>query len=89
MTAISRFMRVFKQPPQRADVAVLNVAAILAQMQGDAVGAGLLRQQRGLHRLRILAAPRLPHSGDVIDVDAEAMYEWVKPPLQSGANRLT
>ncbi len=47
------------------------MAAILAQVHGDAVGTGLLRQQRGVHRIRVLGAARLAHRGDVIDVDAQ------------------
>jgi len=31
------------------DVSVLDVAPVLAQMQGDAVGARLLGEQRGVH----------------------------------------
>ena len=59
-----------QQAAQRAHVPVLDMAAILAQVHGDAVGAGLLRQQRGMDRIRILGAARLAHRGDVIDVDA-------------------
>ena len=36
---------------QPADVGVGDVAAILAKMRGDAVGAGLLGDQRGAHRI--------------------------------------
>ena len=48
------------------------MAAVLAQMRGDAVGAGLDRGQRGAHRIRPFAAPRVAQGGDVIDIDAEA-----------------
>ena len=37
---------------QTVDVAVRDVAAILAQVGGDAVGAGLLGQLRGADRVR-------------------------------------
>ena len=44
-------------------VAVADMAAVLAQMRGDAVGAGLDRGQRGAHRIRPLAAPRVAQGG--------------------------
>ena len=47
------------------------MAAILAQMQRDRVGAGRLGHQRGLHRARIARAARLAQRGDVVDVDTE------------------
>ena len=53
------------------DVAVLDVAAILAQMQRDAVGAGLSASERRVHRIGIARAPRLAQRRHVIDVDAE------------------
>ena len=36
-----------------AHIVILDVAAVLAQMQRDAVGAGLLRDQRGVQRIGI------------------------------------
>ncbi len=53
-------------------VAVADMAAVLTQMRGDAVGAGLDRGQRGAHRIRPLAAPRVAQGCDVIDIDSEA-----------------
>ena len=52
-------------------VVVADVAAILAQMRGDAVGAGLDRGKRRAHRIGIAAAPRVAQGGDVIDIDSE------------------
>ena len=43
VAAISRFMRVLIRPAQQLHVALLDVAAILAQMQRDVVGAGAAR----------------------------------------------
>ena len=54
------------------DVVVDDVAAILAQMRGDAVGAGRDRDLGGLHRIGMAPAARIAHGGDVVDVDAEA-----------------
>jgi hypothetical protein len=48
------------------------VAAVVAQMRGDAVGAGLDRDQRRAHRIGTLARPRIAQGGDVIDIYAEA-----------------
>jgi hypothetical protein len=43
-------------------------------MRGDAVGAGRDRNQRGAHRIRIAARPRVAKGGDVIDIDSEAQW---------------
>ena len=59
------------QRPQRVHVAVLDVAAVLAQVQRDVVGARLLGQQRGMDRIGIARAARLPQRRHVIDVDAQ------------------
>src|SRR6516165_7271389 len=40
-------------------------------MRGDAVGAGLDRQQRGTHRIGPRASPRVAKGRDVIDVNSE------------------
>ena len=71
VTAISRFMRVFSSWRISRHVAVLDVAAILAQVQRDAVRARLLGEQRGVHGIRIVDAPRLAQRRHVIDVHAE------------------
>ena len=54
------------------DVGVGDVAAILAQVRGDAVGAGLDGQLRGAQRIGMAAAARVADGRDVVDVDAEA-----------------
>ena len=54
------------------DIVVADVAAILAQMRGDAVGAGGDRDLGGLDRIGMTPAARVAHGRDVIDVDAEA-----------------
>ena len=57
---------------QAGHVAVADMAAVLAQMRGDAVGACLDRRERGPHRIRPFAAPCVTQGGDVVDIDAEA-----------------
>ena len=49
----------------------MDVPPILAQVNRDAVGARLLREQRGRHRVGIASAARLAHGRDVVDVDTE------------------
>jgi hypothetical protein len=56
---------------EQIDIALLNMATILAQMQRDRIGTGLLGDQGRLDRLRITGAARPTDGGDVIDVDAE------------------
>src|SRR5690606_374119 len=56
---------------QQAEVAVLDVAAVLAQVDRDLVGAaelGLVRRRDGVG---LSPTPRLPERGDVVDVDPE------------------
>jgi hypothetical protein len=52
------------------DVVVADVAAILAQMRGDAVGAGMDGELRRAHRIGMPPAAGVADGGDVIDVDA-------------------
>ena len=59
------------------DVGIGDVAAVLAQVRGDAVGAGLDREVRGAQRIGMAAAARVADGGDVVDVDAEAQVAHV------------
>ena len=54
------------------DVVVADMAAVLAQMRGDAVGARRDRKLGRAHRIGMAPAARVADGGDVIDVDAEA-----------------
>ena len=58
----------FAEDPQ---VAVLDVAAVFAEVQGDAVGPAQLRQGGRPDGVGLVGPPRLPHGGHVIDVDAQ------------------
>jgi hypothetical protein len=60
------------QLAQRGDVGIGDVAAILAQMGGDAVGAGRQGLARRADRIGMDPAAGVAHGGHVIDVDAEA-----------------
>ena len=71
VAAISRLSGSVNAVHQPAHVGVGDVAAILAEMRGDAVGAGPFGQQRRAHRIGLVAAACVPHRGDVVDVDAE------------------
>ena len=56
---------------RRVHVVVVDVAAIFAQMRGDAVGARFDGDQRRPHRIGQRAAARVAHGGDMIDVDPQ------------------
>ena len=71
VTASSRFMRVASTCRSTATSSILDMAAVFPQMQRDAVRAGGLRHQRGLHRARIAGAARLAQGRNVIDVHAQ------------------
>ena len=45
------------------------MAAIFAQMRGDAVGARIDRELGRPHRIGVLAPARVTDGGDVIDID--------------------
>lgn len=57
---------------QPRNVVVADVAAILAQMRGDGVGARLHRELRAAQRIGMAPSPRVAQRRDVIDVDAKA-----------------
>ena len=57
---------------EAGQILIANVAAILAQVRGDAVGARFDGEMRGADRIRRNAAPRVAHSRNVIDVHAQA-----------------
>ncbi len=59
------------QLAQAPHVLVLDVAPVLAQVHGDAVGAAQVRLDRRPDRVGLVSAARLAHRGDVVDVDAE------------------
>ncbi len=67
-------------------IAFLDMPAILAQVHGDAIGAGLFRIQRSLDRVRIAGAAGLTQCGDVVDIDAEQNsigFSHAEPPSDS------
>ena len=57
---------------QPVDVLIGDVAPVLAQMGGDAVGAGFGGDDRRAHRVGVRAAARVPDGRDMVDIDAEA-----------------
>ncbi len=54
-----------------ADVAVLDVAAVFPQVDGDAVGSGEFGEGGGVDGVGLDGAAGLADGGDVVDVDAE------------------
>jgi len=50
------------------------VAAVFAQVHGDAVGARFFGVQRGLDRVRVTGAPGLAQGGDVVDVESPTAH---------------
>ena len=54
-----------------AHVAVLDVAAVLAEVDGDGVGPGQQGEGGGDGGVRLGRPAGLPHGRDVIDVDAQ------------------
>jgi hypothetical protein len=56
---------------ESGDVFIADVAAILAKMRGDVVGAGLHGEFCGAQGVGVAPAPRVPQRRDMVDVDAE------------------
>ena len=56
---------------QPADVSILNMPAILAQMHGNPVGAPQMGFNSRPQRIRFISAPCLADGGDVVDIDPE------------------
>ncbi len=71
VAAISKFSGFEISGLQPRHVVVADVAAVLAQMRGDAVGAGLDRNQGRAQRIGIAPRPRIAKRGDVVDIDSE------------------
>ena len=57
---------------QARDVVVADMAPVLAQVRGDAVGPGLDRQMRGAQRIGMPPAAGVTDGSDVIDIHAKA-----------------
>ena len=71
VAAISKFSGVEISRFSRAMSSSRDMAAILAQMRGDAVGAGRDGDKRRANGIRKRAAPRVAQGRDMIDIDAE------------------
>jgi hypothetical protein len=56
---------------QAAHVLVLDVAPILAQVHGDAVGPAQVGLHRRPHRIGLEGTAGLPQRGHVVDIDAQ------------------
>ena len=67
---------------EAGDVVIRDVAAILAQVRGDAVGAGLHGEVRSAQRIGMPAAARVADGRHVVDVDAEAQMRAVASRLR-------
>ena len=56
---------------QQADIALLDMPTVLAQVQGNAVGARLFGLDGRLHRVRIARTPCLAQGCHVVDIHAQ------------------
>ena len=70
---------------EAAHVVVVDVAAVLAQMRGDPVGAGLDGDEGRAHRIGQRPAAGVADGRDMIDVDAEAKHGHGIGPSSSSA----
>jgi hypothetical protein len=70
---------------QDLEIAILDVATVLAEVHRDGVGTAQLRERGRPHRVGLDRAPRLSDRGDVIDIDAERGHEGTASRLWSKA----
>ncbi len=64
---------------QQAQVAVLDVPPVLAEMDGDPIGATQLGEDRSPDRVGFPPAPGLPERGHMINIDAQPRHERISP----------
>src|SRR5207248_1968514 len=69
-----------KGPSQKENILVLDVAAILAQVDGDPVRAAINGGERRLKEIRKSFLAGLAEGGDVVDVDAKSRHSANAPP---------
>ena len=67
---------------EQSDVAVLDVAAVFAEMDGDDVGASELGKYGSPDGVGFTPSSRLAKRGDMIDVDAEAWHPVISPSAE-------
>ncbi len=72
--------------PQQADVAILDVAAVLAEMKCDPVGPAELGQGGGPDRIGLVGLAGLADGGDVVDVDPKFGHSKPVGLVQRGGN---
>ena len=61
--------------PEQVKITVLDVTAVLSQMDDDAVRSGQLHQHRRRERIGIGSAARLAQGGDMIDIHTESGHK--------------
>ena len=79
------------------DVGVLDVPSVFAEVRCDAVGPGVLAEQRGFEGIWFVGPACLTNGGDVIDVDEQTLMRgvhvsvgcagWQAPPVDPPAGR--
>ena len=63
------------RPAEHVEIAVLDVAPVLTEVDGDRIGPAELCKRRRPDRVGFDGAARLSERGDMIDVDAERGHE--------------
>ncbi len=70
----------------RRDVAILDVATVFAQVNGDAVGTCGFGFTRGRERVGLVGLPSFPHGGDMVNVDVQPKRSHSLPGVLRFAN---
>ena len=65
--------------PQQPQVAFLDVAAVLAEMNRDHVAPAQLGQHGGPDRVRLAPTANLTKRRHMIDIDTQARHGWISP----------
>jgi hypothetical protein len=76
-----------RQLTQAPHVVILDVAAVFAQMHGDAVGTAEMRLDRRPDRIGFVGLARFAHRRDVVDIYAQFYHaasarigDWITVP---------
>ena len=61
---------------EEIQIAVLDVPAVFAEVDRDAVGSAQFGLDGGPDGVRFVGPPGLPDGGHVIDIDSEQRHRW-------------
>ena len=77
-----------REQAQLFNVVILNVAAVFAQVHGDAVGTAQMRFDGAPDGIGFVGLPRLADRGNVVDIDAQFDHSCISLKILRDSNSL-